>query len=442
MARRPVPRKMLRFSGVTLIAGGAVLATVSPALAAGPTEFTPGDLVVYETLGTSHAAQAVDLVDYSVSSTPITGTTTASPGYSVALPIADNSGTGAHAVTDSGSALNDGELTLSADGQNLVATGYDAVPGYDGGVKITGALGVPRTVAIVSQTGSVDTSTSLTDSQTEGTGTANNFRSATQAVAGGNIYTGGDGGLGITTDGSSTDSYLNTTDSVHEVQALNGNVYDSTSSNINEVPSTGGLPTSGTQADSPLLSGANLPAHFDPDQFAFVNLGSGTGPDTLYVADGAGGTTPCSSAPCNNLVEKYSLESGVWTATGSITVPQVVGLAADVTTSSGDQKVANIFVTGATSTSAGNNTVLSGFTDTSGYEGTLTGSFTQLATAPVGDDFKGLAFAPATALPNNGDTPEVPLALVLPIVGGAILAGGVFWTHRRRRNTAAPSIAL
>ena len=56
----------------------------------------------------------------------------------------------------------------------------------------------------------------------------------------------------------------------------------------------------------------------------------------------------------------------------------------------------------------------------------MAGSVTQLATAPTGDDFKGLAFAPATALPNNGDTPEVPLALVLPIAGGAILAAGVF----------------
>ena len=71
--------------------------------------------------------------------------------------------------------------------------------------------------------------------------------------------------------------------------------------------------------------------------------------------------------------QKFSLESGVWTATGTITVPQVVGLVADVTTAVGGQKVANIFVTGATSTSAGNNTVLSGFTDTSGVRGDVGG---------------------------------------------------------------------
>ena len=84
--------------------------------------------------------------------------------------------------------------------------------------------------------------------------------------------------------------------------------------------------------------------------------------------------------------------------------------------------------------------MLAGFTDSSGYEGTLSGTFTQLATAPTGDDFKGLAFAPATVLPNNGDTPETPLALLLPIAGGAILVGGVFLISRRRRNVV-PSAA-
>ncbi len=156
-----------------------------------------------------------------------------------------------------------------------------------------------------------------------------------------------------------------------------------------------------------------------------------------------------------NSVEKYSLESSVWTETGSIcdpttgagtypggtnvNVPWVpVGLAADVAVNASGQKVANIFVTGATTISNSNNTQLAGLTDSSGYKGTLTGTFTQLATAPTGDDFHGLAFAPNTPLPNNGDTPEVPLALLLPIAGGAIF-GGVYLTHRRRRH-AAPTV--
>jgi hypothetical protein len=116
-------------------------------------------------------------------------------------------------------------------------------------------------------------------------------------------------------------------------------------------------------------------------------------------------------------------------ATGSITVPLVVGLAADVV-----DGVANIFVTGATSTSAANNTVLEDFTDGSGAGGTLSGtSPVWSVTAPSGTDFKGLAFAPV-AQP-GAETPEVPLALLLPL-SAALVAGGSVVLRRRRRSVA------
>jgi hypothetical protein len=271
-------------------------------------------------------------------------------------------------------------------------------------------------VAIVSPTGVVDTSTSLTDSTAEG----NNFRSATTAVTGGNIYVGSGGGTGITTDGGTTASYL-TADKVHEVQVVDGQLYESTTKNIFQIGS--GLPTSGTPTTTALLSGANLPTSFGPDQFALVTLGTGSTPNTLYVADGSNGA----SGAGPNAVEKYSLESGVWTATGSVPVPLVTGLAVSVTGG-----VASIYVTGATSDTAANNTILAGITDSSGFGGTLTGSATTLATAPTGTDFKGLAFAPST--PGNG-TPEVPFAVALPILG-ALLMGGAYVLRRRRTATA------
>ena len=161
-----------------------------------------------------------------------------------------------HALTESGSALNDGELTLSADGQDLVATGYDAGTGV---ASITSATEpcsptpctgppYPRSVALVTQTGVLDTSTSLTDATTE----SQNFRSATQATGGNteNIYTGGGGGTGITPDGGTSAAYFNA-DKVHEVQVLNGHLYESTTNSIDQVGS--GLPTSGTQTDTVLL---------------------------------------------------------------------------------------------------------------------------------------------------------------------------------------------
>ena len=181
-----------------------------------------------------------------------------------------------------------------------------------------------------------------------------------------------------------------------------------------------------------------------------MNLGTGPGPDTLYVADGSNGATAATRIVSRSLVGVERLDrNGLYLRPHHRRrhVPRrhqrqcALGAgrpAADVAVNASGQKVANIFVTGATTISNSNNTQLAGLTDSSGYKGTLTGTFTQLATAPTGDDFHGLAFAPNTPLPNNGDTPEVPLALLLPIAGGAIF-GGVYLTHRRRRH-AAPTV--
>jgi hypothetical protein len=195
-------------------------------------------------------------------------------------------------------------------------------------------------------------------------------------------------------------------------------LYESTTSGINQVGTT--LPTGGSPSDTALITGANLPAHFGPCEFAFVTLGAGTTPNTLYVADGSNGAT--SGDP--SAVEKYSLESGVWTATGSVSVPLPVGLVASV--SSG---VASIYVTGATATSASNNTILYGITDNSGFGGSLTGStLATLATAPAGTDFKGLAFAPSTP---GSDTPETSVVLALPVIA-AVGFGAVYFVRRRQ----------
>lgn len=431
---RRIPQ-LSRASLVGLALSCVVLGIPSVASAAAGTQFNPGDLVVYEAQGTSSAAQQIDLVDYST-----TGSLSAPSGFTMALPTtAGQGGAGNVPLVDSGSATNDGELNLSGDGTELIATGYDDAVGTP---SITSVTAIPRTVAIVTQSGTVDTTTALTDSQTEGGATANNFRSATSLSSGSGIYVGGDGGLGITTDGSSSASYLNTGDTVHQVQVLDGSLFDSVENslpgNINEVGSNvigAAAPTSGTQTDYPLISGANLPAKFDPDQFAFVNLGTGNGPDTLYVADGAKGAT----SGDDNDVWKFSLENGVWTQTGSITtLYQPTGLVADVTTNAQGNKVANIYVTSATSTTAKFNSLLYGITDTSGYEGTLSATPTLLATAPSGDAFKGLAFAPGTSLPNNGDLPEAPFMILLPTAAVALF-GGVYVVRRRRRHLSTPA---
>jgi hypothetical protein len=402
----PRPRRLratARLSTVALTAGGCVVALAAPSFAA-PSQFSAGDLVVYQVAGTASSASAVSLVEYTTAGTP--------SGYSVALPTTDSGIT--HAVTESGSALNDGELTLSADGQSLVATGYDAAVGT---AKITSAAAVPRTVALVSPTGIVDTSTALGDSTAE----ANNFRSATTAVTGGSIYVGTGGGTGVVTDGATATNYL-TSDKVHDVAVVDGDLYESTTKDIFQIGA--GLPSGGTQTITALIPSADVPANFGPDQFALVTLGNGPGPNTLYVADGsngAGGAGP-------NAVEKYSLESGVWTPTGSVAFPLAAGLTADVVNG-----VAHVYVTGAGTNNDAANTVLASITDSSGFGGTLSATPVTLATAPSGSSFKGVAFSPAITTP-PADLPETPFVPAIAVLGAALFGGYVI---NRRRHAGA-----
>jgi hypothetical protein len=201
-------RRAIRLSLAAVATGGSVLALAGPAFAT-PTTFTAGDLVVYQVTeasgGPSSTAGTVALVDYGINGTP--------SGYSVAMPIANSGST--HELVESGSATNDGDLTLSADGQYLYATGYEGAPGT---TKITSATATPRTVAIVSNTGTVDTSTAFTDSTSE----AQNIRSATGPTGGtADFYNGGGAGVGYTADGATTDSFIDPGDTTHQVEISN-----------------------------------------------------------------------------------------------------------------------------------------------------------------------------------------------------------------------------
>jgi hypothetical protein len=193
-----------------------------------------------------------------------------------------------------------------------------------------------------------------------------------------------------------------------------------------------GLPTSGTPTDTPLVTSAQEPSNFGPDQFVLTTLGGGSTPNTLYVGDG-------SNAPTGpNGVDKFSLESGVWTLTGKVTVPYAAGIAVNVVNANG----VNIYVTGTSPTdvpptSSDLSTSLYGFTDTSGVGGTLNGTPAVIAAAPAGDVFKGLAWAPGVPGTGTPETPETPWALALPIIG-VVLLGGAYIVRRRRGTAVAP----
>ncbi|MDB5384402.1 MAG: hypothetical protein JWM11_48 [Planctomycetaceae bacterium] len=83
--------------------------------------FTPGDLVIYRTGGTgalSSAASAITLDEYTPAGVLV---------QSIALPTTASGSN--NVLTDSGQATSEGMLTLSADGTELVLTGYDALVG-------------------------------------------------------------------------------------------------------------------------------------------------------------------------------------------------------------------------------------------------------------------------------------------------------------------------
>ncbi len=389
---------------------GLLVGLAGPA-SAGPSGFTPGDVVV-EQVGTvggyngvsgaapSSSSGVVSLWDYSTAGTP--------SGYVDSFPSTTSSDTStSHALVDSGSATYNGEISLSADGQYIYVSGYDDNTAV---TKLTSTVGVPRTVGIVSSSGVIDTSTALTKNSSDTTPpnlTANgvNFRSATGTTGGTSpFYSGGDDGLAISPDGATSATSLNS-DGIHQLAIAGGQLYESTATSIDQVGS--GIPTSGTPSDATLI--AAPPTKFEPAGFALVTVGSATSPNVLYVADTG-----------NGAVEKFVFNGTTWVLTGSVAVSGVTGLAASVSGST-----VNLYVT--------NQADLFGLVDASGATGTLTSAANILAAAPTGEAMKGVVLAPID-LSTGNNLPESPFIVLLPVLAVAGLAGYVAF---RRRSTAS-----
>jgi len=202
------------------------------------------------------------------------------------------------------------------------------------------------------------------------------------------------------------------------VEISNGNLFESNTTNIFQLGT--GLPTG---AVTPTKVITTPPTGFNANGFAFVTLGTGTSPNTLYVADTA-----------NNAVEKYAYNGTTATLEGSVTVDDPTGLVASVNGST-----ASIYITNGT----GSNTFatqISELTDSSGAGGTLPSGTTVnlLATAGTSSSFHGLAWAPSGP---GVATPESPVVVALPVLGLALF-GGAFIVYRRRNRTSAGPLAI
>lgn len=392
---------MQRSFRATCLAIAAVLAVGSAAQAQ---VFTTGNLVIYRVgdggAALTNAATASFLDQYSIGGSFVN-----------TFNIPSIGGT---ALTNSGTATSEGQMTLSNNGQYLVFAGYNADAGT-AGIAATASTAVQRAAGRVDASG-------LYGQVLLGTTvySANNPRGAA-STNGFDIWTAGAGTTGGThyvqfgTPGA-TQVSSNLTNT-RAVNVINGQLYTSSASGQFQGVSTvgTGAPTT-TGNTTTILPG--FPIAAGPSNYAFVGFDSPTNPnsfngiDTLYVADdrntnGSGG------------LQRWNFDGANWSNSGTITPPDgpgtgFVGLRGLTATISGSA----VTLYG-TTTEANGNRLVTIFDTLSGLSGTF-GSFSTLATAPTNTAFRGLAFAP---------TP-IPEPTSLMLVG----FGGVAFAYRRMRR--------
>ncbi len=343
--------------------------------------FLPGNLVVYRVNGTTNAATAVFVDEY---------TTTGTLVQSIALPTTS---TGSQkALTASATATAEGYLNLSTDGQYVLLTGYGADAGTASVATSlnTGATPVNRVVGRITAAGVVDTSTALGG----GAYSAASFRSAT-STNGTDIWVSGvTGGIQYTTFGSTTGVQLNAANTTDRVVEIYGGQLSAGLAN--------GIANVGTGL--PMTAGQTLtiPAGLTPVSpygFFFADLDAGVaGIDTAYVADDGVG------------IIKYSLVAGTWTSNGFVgaNADDYRGLTGTVTANG-----VQLYSTKQASTNPGIYSLL----DANGYNLAISGTPTQIAALPTGNAFRGIDFAPAAAVP------EASAFLFAGMIGGVVGLG-------------------
>ena len=382
----PLVRRLGSILAAALVLTGTVgvAAVVHTTSAGAVSPLTPGDLLVYR-VGTGSGslgsgAAAVTLNEYSP-----TGALVES------LPLPTASSGSVNALTASGSATSEGQLTLSADGSSVVAAGYDAPPGTNS-VSGTTSASVPRTVAVVGPSGSVDTSTALTDALS-----GNNVRGAA-TTDGVHLWVSGSdpsSGVRATTIGSTTSTPLvsSTYKNFRSVDTADGQLYvsaDPTKASVTVAKVGSGLPTTGTNTVT------NLPFATSPSSpyaFAFLTLGSGSAPDTLYVADNG-------AAPSSNT----RLKAGNGWRLGSVAVPVVSGVIAN------DSQRRRSRFTPPPATKASTAALLD--QDVKRFKRHPFGRRPRISPAPLNEGYRGLAFVPGTVDRHGWNAPARGAAVI------------------------------
>lgn len=310
------------------------------------------------------------------------------PSFLLNLPIIVNTGVGNRALTQSGSSVSEGDISLSSDGRYLVFTGYNAAPG-----TLSVSSGTDEAVvAKVNAAGQFSTATSYNRALSY-PGTS--IRAAC-SVDGNFFWTSGSRGQGksslrlIKAD-SSKATGLPLTDTAISTRTINifdGQLYASMNSGQFRLAAIGtGIPSDSDQA---VINLPGIPtSNFDPYAFYFLDMNAAEpGLDVLYIC--SMGSTDTSG------VFKYSKKSGVWSRNGYI-AGQARGIAARILCGNRVE----LYITSATSSSK-RPTELYSFEDATGYRGSIGNGTVLLSSGKVlaraGNNyaFGGVSFTPGT----------------------------------------------
>lgn len=358
------------------------LVAISAALSA---PITAGNFVMTR-VGTgaaalSNASTAVFLDEYTPSGTFVQSiaVSTAASGANLAL-------------TMSGTSTAEGGLTISPDGRYVSFTGYNAAPGV-ASISGTASASTNRVVGILDlTTGTVDTSTGLTDAYS-----TNSIRAA--VVSGNNIWTAGTGtnpGARYTTLGTvGTSTQLSTTvTNLRRIEIFNGQLYVSSASGAFLGVSTvgTGTPTTSGQTTT-LLPGFSSNTGGSAYDFWFADA------NTVYVADDR---TLANSGG----IQKWTQSGGTW----SLAYTMNNGLTNGMRGLTGINNGGTVTLFG---TSADTASKFVSVTDSGAAS-----LFATLATASGNTAFRGIEFAALAAVPEPGTIALIALA-ALP--GAALL---------------------
>jgi len=357
-------------------------------------QYTPGNLVVVQ-VGDGAAANTTSGL------TATTALLEYTPGGTLQSTLKLNA-TGSNKLTNTANGNSEGMLTLSTDGRYLVTTGYDAVVGTAAAAAT--ATAVPRTVARIGGNQNIDISTVLTDAFS-----TNSVRGAA-SVDGSAFWVAGDGPLRYAPLGASTSSVLSSTvTNIRVVRMAQGNVYFSTGAGTRGIYVLG--PSSNVAQNQVATLLISTGATSSPYGFVLLDRNAAiAGPDVAYIADDVSG------------IQKWAFDGSNWTNVGTI-AQNVRGLTGTITPDGSVQLYAT------TRTPAGSNALVS-LVDTNPSNAPLSSTTaTTRATAPQNYAFRGVEFAPGTA---------VVLPVVLTSLGASRVVAGVRlrWTTASEQNSA------